>query len=126
MVNLRKPNAMHLVEGTYRKDRHAPDPSLTPLDTTRPKHLPDDALPAWEELCSAGEGVFANSDRITVEVTAVVMTRVRGGESQAGMVALLVKMLKSLGLSPEGRRGVERLTLPKPDGPFAKFLRPPA
>ena len=121
MPNLRKPNATHLIEGTLRKDRHSQPAALEPMDTAPPRHLPAEAGEAWNELCAAGMGVFARSDAQTVEITAALLTRVRAGETTASSVALLFKMLKSLGLSPDGRRSVDRLPTPKAENPFAKF-----
>ena len=125
----RKSAKLHEIDGTYRKDRHGQPLALapmdtTPMDTTPPKYLPADALPAWEELCAAGEGVFANSDKHTVEITAGMLTRVRNGETTASAVALLAKMLKSLGLSPDGRRAVDRLPDPEKPNRFASNKRP--
>ena len=126
MPTPRKPNAAHLIEGTSRKDRHSQPAAPEPMDATPPRHLPAEAVQAWNELCAAGAGVFARSDAQTVEITAALLTRMRAGETTASSVALLAKMLKSLGLSPNGHRGVDRLPTPKAEYPFAKFRNDPA
>ena len=54
----RKPTALHLLQGSYREDRHGPlpadgaEPSSTLASTTRPKYLRGRAAGLWDELVS--------------------------------------------------------------------------
>ena len=54
----RKPPALHLLQGTFRKDRHGPrpadgaEPSATLVSTSRPKYLRGRAAALWGEVAA--------------------------------------------------------------------------
>jgi hypothetical protein len=122
MPNHRKPVSKHLLAGTYRTDRHGHPIQVEPIDPTPPPHLVGADLAAWNELVQSGEQYMAQSDRISVELAARLVAKMRAGEIKAAEVGQLNTLLGKLGLSPSGRRGLDPVRPPAGEAnPFEDY-----
>lgn len=119
----RKTASLHQIEGTYRGDRHGKGRGKVPIDPTPRAKLRPEFVEAWHEVIEAGRDYLAQSDRIAVELAAVLMTQTRGGEGTAAQAAQLANLLQKLGCTPTGRRGLDPVTPPEEEeeNPFFKF-----
>lgn len=123
MVRQRLSNARHRLNGTFRADRHgsSPEPSAA-IDPAPPAGMTDAAERAWHELVKAGAEWLAQSDRAAVEVAAGLLAKSRAGELSAAALAQLSAMLHRLGMTPAGRRSVDKLpSAPKDANEFNQF-----
>ena len=119
----RKPHNLHVIDGTARKDRHGNGPlPVMPIDPTPRAGMAPELLDAWHEVIEGGREFLAQSDRIAVELAAMLITKARSGATTAAELAQLTGLLGKLGLTPPGRRGLDPVRTPaKADNPFEKF-----
>lgn len=123
MANPRKPNHLHLLNGTFRKDRHGASPfPVEPMDPAPPDTLEPASIPAWEELVRGCRPYLAQSDRTAVELAARLLTQSRNGPTTAARDTLLVRMLDKIGATPEGRARLQPINAGvAPGNPFDKL-----
>ena len=69
MANRRKPNALKVLEGTDRKDRHKPEAEFPPIESGKPIPAPDwlispEAVAKWKSatVLLANVGVLTHAD----------------------------------------------------------------
>ena len=118
MPNPKKPVRVHLVAGTYRRDRHRQRPPDQDSIGDPPGHLSEPLQAVWRELAAAlPPGVGGQPDRIAFEVLTRLVHRSREAEPTPSLVAQLVKLLDSFGLSPSGRTRLDPEPPPAPEGP---------
>lgn len=127
MARQRKPPALHIVEGTHRKDRHGPLPSplahLEPLGPPPADWKPNGKM-LWHEIgAMVPLGVAFKSDRLMFELLVRLVAKVR--EDPAALTPALAAQIRcsaaSFGLSPADRA---RVSAPQPagDDPAAKYF----
>ena len=61
----RKPAALHVLQGTYRPDRHGPKEAVIPVGPKprKPQHLKGDAADAWQHLVgNTPPGIYGKLD----------------------------------------------------------------
>ena len=104
MAYPRKPAMLHLIEGTYRPDRHGPK------KRAKPKKPPDELGPPPAELDAAEQAVWKevaelapwlrHAERHSVEVYARLLARFRSDPAGLGgrPLALLLATARGLGL----------------------------
>lgn len=75
MPNRRKPNQLHIADGTFRKDRHGlpdsnPEPETVKKALNPPCHLNKHAKAEWRRLSQGmiEEGLLANIDLSALEI----------------------------------------------------------
>lgn len=81
-------------------------PRTTGKIGTPPKHLTEPQKAVWKEIAKAiPTGVAGASDRLTVELAAVLLAQFREAPltMQASRVALVMQLLSRLGLDPQAR-----------------------
>jgi hypothetical protein len=113
----RKPPQLHVVEGTYRKDRHGPLPS--PLAHFEPLgDAPADWQPAgkmlWHEIgAQIPLGVASRHDRVAFEIFVRLVIAVRADHNNCtpAMASQIRAYCGLFGMTPSDR---------------AKFCQPPA
>lgn len=98
-------------------------PAVTQPLGNAPEHLGDPAKAAWFELSGlAPTGVLKGSDRIMLEMAAVLLVnfRLTPDEFRCSKATLLVGILARLGMSPADRQklGTEK---PPEGNPFDEF-----
>ena len=104
MPTPRKPRHLHLLQGTYRKDRHGQTPQrVEPMDPTPPKWLTAAEKRAWTELTIACKPYLAQSDRVAVEMAARLIAADREGKLTSAKQTLLCRLLEKIGATPESR-----------------------
>jgi phage terminase small subunit len=120
MPNHRKPDNVHHLKGTWRRDRHGVTPHpVVPMDTKAPTWLDPEEVKTWDELASACKDYLAQSDRAAVELAARLLAASRAGTAKAAHEALLVRMLDKLGATPEGRARLQPINAGvEPGNPF--------
>jgi len=118
MPNRRKPPEVHLLAGTFRKDRHARGNGLQleAIDPNPPKRLTAGERAAWNELIEAARPYLAQSDRVHVEITARLLAHVRTGKAKRGHETQLERMLGKMGIGPQARSSLQPLQPVKPAG----------
>lgn len=109
MANPRKPDHLHLLRGTFRKDRHG-EAGAKPQPKGEigkpPGRLDAAQRAAWREIVNqAPEGVLTGSDRLAVELAAVLLAEFRTApaEFQAARLARLESLLSKFGMNPSDR-----------------------
>ena len=122
MPTPRKPALQHKIDGTFREDRHR-TATATPIDPKPREGLQEGYRGAWAEIVTAGGEYLSQSDRLAVELAAVLMMRVRNGGSTAADCSQLANLLTKLGCTPAGRRGLDPVKQrdPEEDSPFFEF-----
>ena len=107
MPRPKKPKALKLLEGTYRRDRCNPDaPQPTGAIGKPPAHLDNEEKKAWKELVKmCVPGVLTSADRAHLEVTACLFAQFRKHKG-GGVARQLSICLGKLGLSPSDREKV--------------------
>lgn len=104
MANPRKPNHLHALNGTLRKDRHGLSPfPVEPMDPAFPETLQPEHRIAWEELVDGCRPFLAKGDRPVVELASRLLTQSRTGVMKAAEATLLAKLLHTIGATPESR-----------------------
>jgi hypothetical protein len=126
MAKQRKPTTLHLIEGTFRRDRHGlPSPAwmLEPLGAPPADWLPL-AKGLWQEVANQiPHGVATKSDRVTFEILIRMLAQVR--ETPAALTPALASQIRvcagAFGMSPADRA---KLAAPPPEGldPAAKYF----
>ena len=101
----RKPPQLHLLQGSYRPDRHGPlpeseaEPSATLASTSRPKYLRGRAAKLWDEVaglcwwldapdvykCGMWCALQAEFERGSAEMTAARINALRALGSELGL-----------------------------------------
>ncbi len=121
MPNHRKPRHLHLLQGTWRQDRHGGSQvHVEPMDPEPPDWLRPDEVQAWNELAAGCKPFLAQSDRAVVGVAARLMAASRAGTTKAAHEAILCKLLDQLGASPAGRERLQPINAGVPaKNPFA-------
>jgi len=107
MPRPRKPDELHLIQGTYRRDRHG-DPATKPKYNGPvegpPDYFDEAQRAAWYELVdNAPEGVLWRSDSPFVELMAVFCAQVRAGTAPSSLERLFHRGLGQMGMTPAGR-----------------------
>ncbi len=120
MPTVRKPNNVHLLQGSYRPARHGPpEGKLEPMDPTPPEGLQGAEIDAWNELATGCKPYLAASDRATVEITARLLAAHRAGTTKPAHDTILVRLLEKVGACPAGRARLHRIDAGQPDvNPF--------
>lgn len=123
MPTPRKPNNIHILQGTLRKDRHGvPEAKLQPMDPTPPDHLEAAEVAAWDELAVQCKPYLAQSDRVSVEIAARLLAGSRAGSNSAAADTLLQRLLEKLGACPAGRARLHPINAGQPEvNPFDEF-----
>jgi hypothetical protein len=89
-----------------------------------PKHLSADEKAMWHEiLFNAARGTLLSSDRLTVEILAIIFAKFRRREKLLGSEwTRMGACLSLIGFTPADR---SRVTAPdaSPDNPFAEFAQ---
>ena len=114
-----KPIGLHVIEGTYRRDRHrAPSPSwlAEPLGAPPADWLPL-AKPLWNEIpAQVPCGVATKHDRVVFELLIRLLARAR--ETPAALSPALAAQIRAcagaFGMSSADRA---KLSAPPPDDP---------
>jgi hypothetical protein len=129
MARPRKPVGLHVIEGTYRKDRHGlPTPSWLAEPLGAP---PADWLPAakalWHELAAlVPAGVATKHDRVTFELLVRMLAMVREAPDalSPAMAAQIRASAGAFGMSPADRA---KLSAPPPPvaDPALKYFSGP-
>ena len=118
MPNPKKPVRVHLVAGTYRRDRHRQRPPDPDAIGDPPGHLTAPLQAVWRELAAAlPPGIGAGHDRVAFEVLTRLVHRSREVEPTPALIAQLVKLLDSFGMSPAGRTRLDPEPPPPAEGP---------
>lgn len=117
----RKSTAAHLAAGTFRPERHIQQPVEAPIDPEPPAGLDADQAAAWVELVTGGAGLLAVSDRLAVELACRLVARMRTADLKAAEMAQLAGLLHRLGLTPAGRRAIDRVRGERQENPFDEF-----
>ena len=126
MARPRKPTNLHVVQGTYRKDRHGnrgSEPEIIEPLGGPPEGWPIAAKLLWAELSDLiPAGVAGKSDRLTFELLCRLVGTMRSGtEALTPALAAQIRTTCAVfGLSPADRSRVSAPRLPK-ENPFAKF-----
>lgn len=120
MPTPRKPNNVHVLNGTFRKGRHgAPEAKLQPMDPTPPDGLQGAEIDAWNELATGCKAYLAASDRATVEITARLLAAHRAGTTKPAHDTILVRLLEKVGACPAGRARLHPINAGQPEvNPF--------
>ena len=120
MPTPRKPRHLHLLNGTYRADRHGTTPlRVEPMDPAPPETLTKAEKLAWSELTLACRPYLAQSDRIAVELAARLTAADRAGTLNSASQTLLWRMLEKIGATPESRARLTPINAGVPDAnPF--------
>ncbi|MDQ3495867.1 MAG: hypothetical protein M3485_10210 [Pseudomonadota bacterium] len=115
-----KPRHLHVLQGTYRKDRHGvPEGKLQAMDPTAPEGLQGAEIDAWHELATGCKAYLAASDRATVEITARLLAAHRAGTTKPAHDTILVRLLEKVGACPAGRARLHPINAGQPDvNPF--------
>ena len=111
MSRPRKPTVVHELSGAFRKN---PDRARARVNEPQPRagigpppsHLGEDEQRAWDEIVGIlPGGVAFNSDRLALEMTAVLLVRFRRDQSEmsAALFARLEGLLGRFGLTPADR-----------------------
>ena len=103
MARPRKPTGLHVVEGTYRRDRHGlPSPSwlAEPLGAPPADWLPL-AKALWHEIANQiPHGVAGKSDRVVFELLIRMLAQVRKTPAALSPLRLRAKFAHVAGRSP--------------------------
>ncbi len=126
MSRPRKPTKLHLISGSYRKDRHGDrdsEPEITEPLGGPPESWPITAKLLWAELADLiPPGVATKADRLTFELLCRLVGVMRTGTE--GLTPALAAQIRTccavFGLTPADRSRVSVPRLPK-ENPFAKF-----
>lgn len=117
MARHRTPSNVLDSRGAFKKDpsRKRTDAADDRPLGAAPTHLTDAVRACWDEIASqATPGVLAQSDRISVEIASVVLTKVRDGSAKGGDFALLANLLGRFGMSPADRSRVQAVKAKTP------------
>lgn len=74
-----------------------------PIDEVPPSDMTANEVRAWRELLRVGGDTLRESDCIAVEAAAILLSRVRSGDSDAGPG--LAALLAELQVTPASREG---------------------
>jgi hypothetical protein len=110
----RKPTIVHELSGAFKKN---PDRGRARANEPQPKagigpapgHLSEVEQRCWDEIVGiAPNGVLYDSDRISLEITAVLLAKFREERTdmKAALIARLEGLLARFGLSPADRSKV--------------------
>jgi hypothetical protein len=104
----RKPTAVLELTGAFRKNpkRRRTEPVPTGPLGEPPEHFTIEQAQVWHELAGAcSPGVLTASDRLLVEIAAVMMLQFRkqGAHTKRGDLNLLISILSRMGMSPADR-----------------------
>lgn len=119
----RKPTSLLEISGAYQKNpsRRRPDePSTGRGVGAAPKHLSDDQRAAWDDVvANCAAGVFQSSDRMMLEMLAVLIAEWRGDYAGFGgrKYTVLQTLLARAGMTPADRSRIA-VKPPKGDNPF--------
>lgn len=118
-----KPRNIHVLQGTFRQDRHGhPESNLQAMDPTPPDHLDVAVVAAWDELAAQCRPYLAQSDRASLEIASKLLAGSRAGSNSAAADTLLARMLEKLGASPAGRARLHPINAGQPEpNPFDEF-----
>lgn len=128
MARPRKPTKVHELTGAFKKnpDRKAarsgePVP-VSDIDATPPPHFDEYQGKVYLEVLSQiPPRVATVSDKIIVEVTAVLLARFRtDSDFKTADLGLLMKNLSQLGMTPADRSKISVPDAPKKGNPFKK------
>jgi phage terminase small subunit len=128
MPRPRKPDEILEISGAFIDQpgrRRPPAPrSSRPLGDPPPELAPD-AARCWHEIAGeAAPGVLTSADRLVVELAATIQARSRRGEAPPAELALLLRALGEMGLTPASRSKVAPATPEKPaEAPPWAFLQ---
>lgn len=96
--------AVKINRGRFESRKTAP--TTTGEVGSPPKRLSSDQKTAWIEITTAiPSGIAGASDRVAVEMAAVLLAQFRSNpiEMQASRIAILMQLLSRLGLDPQAR-----------------------
>lgn len=122
MGRIRKPTKV--LESTAKRpprqrrsepDRHRADEpeAVTPISWDAPKHLDAHEKEAWKQLVDqALPGVLSFSDFAQLETAAVLLAEMRKKRARFSRFRDLMNALDRLGMTPSGRAGVKKPSLP--------------
>jgi hypothetical protein len=127
MAKQRKPTSLHMIEGTFRRDRHglsSPGWLSEPLGAPPADWLPL-AKALWHEIANQiPRGVATKHDRVTFELLIRMLARVR--ESQAALSPALASQIRAcaaaFGLTPADRAKLSAPPPPPGNDPAEKYF----
>jgi hypothetical protein len=111
----RKPTVIHELQGTFKRNPERARPS-EPVPTAgigpAPAHLDEAQALAWDEIVRVSPpGVLFNSDRLVLEIAAVLFTQFRNNpDFPITGIGRLQSLLSSLGMTPADR---SKISVPK-------------
>ena len=117
---------MHVVSGTYRKDRHGDrdsEPKIAEPLGGPPEGWRIEAKLLWAELCDLiPAGVATKADRVMFETLLRLVAKMREGpEAMTPALAAQIRTACAVfGMTPADRSRVSVPRLPE-ENPFAKF-----
>lgn len=125
MPNRHKPTKVLELSGAFAKNpsrrRTGTVTDSRPVGDA-PEHLTDEVKEMWRELVQeAPAGLLAQSDRVTLEVTAnlLVEFREQGADMKTMRLNLLVRLLGMIGCNPQTRASMDLPATPEPENnPF--------
>lgn len=125
MARPRTPTNVLDARGSFRKhpERKRTDPATSGPLTEPPSHLSEQALACWKEIAGAAPlEVLTNSDRIALEMAAMLLAQFRADpvEFPAMKLTRLEVLLGKFGMTPADRARVSTGKAKKPSSnPFA-------
>ena len=127
MSRPRKPTKLHVVSGTYRKDRHADragEPEVIEPLGDPPSGWRPTAKVLWHELAGqVPEGVATKADRVAFELLCRLVGKLRGDgvEALTGAAATQIRLVcGEFGMTPASRSKVST-PLPRALNPFGEL-----
>lgn len=127
MSRPRKPTKLIALQGGFRKHperarARAAEPQPNGELGDPPACLSKVQQRIWYELAEqVPSGVLTNADRILVELTVRLISKMRSGRAMASEVSLLQSCLSRMGLTPADRSRVSSSTPDKPRNAFAEL-----
>lgn len=124
MARPRTPTKVLEMRGAFKKNpnRAREDAQAAGELTDPPEHVTDSVLQAWREIVQyAPLGVMTDSDRLSIEVAANLLSQFRADpvEMPAAKLARLEAMLGKFGMSPADRAKVGGTSDAPTGNPFA-------
>lgn len=121
MAKHRTPSNILDARGSFRKNPQRARADATdarPLGDP-PMHLSEAQLAAWLEIVAdAIPGLLNAADRVSVEIAAVTLAKIRDGSAIGGDYRLLANLLGRFGMTPADR---SRVSAPQPKAKRNEF-----
>lgn len=122
MANPKKPANVHMLKGTYRKDRHGPMPETESKAPDKPEWLSGSGEIEWDRLVPLlqSRGYLAETDGISLGLLCELSAEMAASpiDFPASKLGHLRLLFGEFGLTPSGRSKLPQTPAQKPNNPF--------